>query len=766
MKKFLCITLIFVMMLSSIMTVSAEENLWIVKPQYDEIIGSDETGTIICVSKDDKYGYIDNNGKVIIDLLYDAATVFNNNLAYVEKNNEKYYINKSGKMVFSLKTSNYLNGLKHTDENKQEYLYGSQFYGKYAYVRSSFGDSFIIDDKGKSVELDSDLTLQDFPIVNGIAVVGKKNHMGYGYLNIETKKTDINYYLVSGFENGLGIVDYGNGYIQVLNDKFTYATEKIYIGNGYGQLSGNYINVYISDDNFNLISSYLIDFSGKIIIPEDYAYLGKYKENLIVASKNQNNENKYGYIDINNKWIIKANYNKASDFKNGIAIVSEDFNKEAQKGTFGIINTSGQYLLKPQFEEIKFDEKSNLVYVKDNGKWGLLNKTNLKVDNKPTVTADEPENWAKAEVEKAINNNLVPKNLQNKYKEKITRKEFCELVVSLIEVKTGKSIDDILFEKGLSLSENSFTDTSDKVVIAANKLGIVNGKGNGIFATNGYITRQEAAVMLTNTAKVFEIDTKASESTFADKLIIASWAKSSVDYVSSINVMKGTNKGFEPNSNYTRQQAYITIHRLAETITVKEYTINPDDYDVSGVVVDDFGNPLKGVSVGFYEIKSENGKVSFPYSSFIKTDKNGVYAFNKPDKTKEYKISFYESIIDDVLYTIDFRINYSIDSKKIVMHRTYSVEVTSIDTNGESLQGELRLKIISDVTYKDYGAPGQINNHYTSYAEEKVLVYYYTDVVEIKNPIAYVECNGMKGELSFSFEKGDYRIKRITVTVK
>ena len=718
------------------------------------------------MSKDGKYGYIDNTGKVIIDLLYDEATVFNNNLAYVEKNDERYYINKSGKMVFSLKTSNYSSILKRTEESKQEYLYGSQFYGKYAYVNSSFGDSFIIDDKGKYVELDLDLTFQGFPIVNGIAVVGKKNYMGYGYLNIETKKTDINYYLVSDFENGLGLVDHGNGYVQVINDKFTYATEKIYIGNRYAQLRGDYINVYNYDDNFNLISSYLIDFSGKTIIPEDYVYLGEYKDNLIAASKMQNNEIKYGYIDINNKWILKANYNKASDFKNGIAIVSEDFNKETLKGTFGIINTEGEYLIKPQFEEIKFEENSNLVYAKDNGKWGILNITSLKDDNKPIVNVDEPESWAKTEVDMAIINNLVPKNLQSKYKENITRKEFCELAINLIEEKTGKTLDDILIEKGLSISNNPFTDTSDKIVTAANKLGIVNGKGNGIFAPNGYITRQEAAVMLTNTAKVFEVDTSASESTFADKLSIASWAKSEVDYVSSLYVMKGTEKGFEPNSNYTRQQAYITILRLFDNIVLKDKIINPKDYDISGVVVDEFGNPLQGVTVNFYVFKVENNQRFASYISKIKTDKNGVYAFNKPDKNKEYTIGVEKTVIDDILYTTDFRVNYTIDSKKIVMYRTYSVEITSVDVNGKELHGQLNVKIISDVKYKEYGAPGQINSHGTAYAEKKVLVYYYTDVVEIKNPVAYVECNGMKGELSFSFEKGDYKIKRITVIVK
>ena len=90
MKRFLCFTIIVVMLLSSIMTVNAEEVKWLVKPQYDEILGSDETGTLICVVKDGKYGYIDNTGKVLIDFKFDNATIFNNKLAYVEKADEKF----------------------------------------------------------------------------------------------------------------------------------------------------------------------------------------------------------------------------------------------------------------------------------------------------------------------------------------------------------------------------------------------------------------------------------------------------------------------------------------------------------------------------------------------------------------------------------------------------------------------------------------------------------------------------------------------------
>ncbi len=777
MKKFFCITLIAVMMLSSIMTVSAEENQWVVKPQYDEIVGSDETGTIICVSKDGKYGYIDNTGKVLIDFQFEKADIFSEGVAFVEKDGVKGFIEVSGKFKFKTHNSEYfpIEGLNyyHTCE---------RFSNGLAKIYLDNWSRTFIDKDGNMVDDYAYQSVLDREIESNIVTVDSQK--GVTYYNLDTKKElEGEYFDTITFSEGYGaVVKYSSEkerqLTYILDKDFNIVAKDLEYNkflNRFTRYNNSYVDVSIGYKNGYLVvgngyyekNSYIIkygviDTKGKEIISLTYDELGVYNDKMFAATIN----GKTGYIDINNKWIIKAIYNKASDFKNGIAIVSEDFNKETWKGTFGIINTNGKYLLKPQFEEIKFDENSNLVYAKENGKWGILNITNLKVDNKPTVSNDEPENWAKSEVGMAIINNLVPENLQNKYKEKITRKEFCELAINLILEKTEKTLDDILSEKGLSVSNNPFTDTSDKIVVAAYKLGIVNGKGNGLFVPNGYITRQEAAVMLSNTAKIFGVDIEANEASFVDKVNIASWAKASVNYVSSKYIMKGTDKGFEPNSNYTRQQAFITILRLSDNIVLKDKIINPENYEITGVVVDEFGNPLQGVSIIINSVKTENNEKISEYISTITTDKNGVYAFNKPDKNNEYRIFVEDTIIDDVLYTTDFRVKYSIESKKIVMYRVYSVEVTSVDVNGEELQGELNVKIISDVKYKDHGAPGQINNHFTIFAEKAVLIYYYTDAVEINNPVAYVECNGMKGELSFSFEKGDYKIKRITVVVK
>ncbi|OBZ08720.1 S-layer homology domain-containing protein [Bacillus sp. FJAT-26390] len=186
---------------------------------------------------------------------------------------------------------------------------------------------------------------------------------------------------------------------------------------------------------------------------------------------------------------------------------------------------------------------------------------------KGAVTTDQPDAWAKAEVDEAIAAGLVPTELRTNYKQKITRADFSKIIIKLLEVKTGQTIDEILLENEVSLADNPFTDTAIKEVIAANLMGIVNGKGNGKFDPNGSITRQEAAIMLTNTAEVLGYETEVDASAFADSSSIASWAKPGVDFVFMFGIMKGTDsKNFSPKGTYTRQQAYITIGRLDKAL--------------------------------------------------------------------------------------------------------------------------------------------------------------------------------------------------------
>jgi hypothetical protein len=116
-------------------------------------------------------------------------------------------------------------------------------------------------------------------------------------------------------------------------------------------------------------------------------------------------------------------------------------------------------------------------------------------------------------------------------------------------------------------------------VSAAAELGIVSGKGDGTFAPDADITRQEAAVMLVKMSEVMGIGQydKAAKLNFVDKSYFADWAKNYIDRVCRIKdsdgnaVMSGTGSGkFSPWWNYSREQAIVTMHRLVSCTSAPE----------------------------------------------------------------------------------------------------------------------------------------------------------------------------------------------------
>ncbi len=181
--------------------------------------------------------------------------------------------------------------------------------------------------------------------------------------------------------------------------------------------------------------------------------------------------------------------------------------------------------------------------------------------------------WAEAEVKEALNEGLVLETLYKTMKDKITRQEFCYLVINMLTVKSSKTIEDILAEKGLELNYEFFNDTYDSYILSANALGIVNGKGDNKFDPNGFITRQEAATMLYRTAKVMGVTAPNSEKLeFTDGDKFQEWGKEGIFFVSAslskqgMRVMGGVEDGkFDPNGFYTKEQSVLTIHRLFNT---------------------------------------------------------------------------------------------------------------------------------------------------------------------------------------------------------
>jgi hypothetical protein len=236
---------------------------------------------------------------------------------------------------------------------------------------------------------------------------------------------------------------------------------------------------------------------------------------------------------------------------------------------YSVLNSDLNIIAGPDFGDWTVNEENGTVYIKQDWAGADVyyydlkgNKYSTKEDAlKYGKVSDDKSDWAKETIENAINAGIVPEKLQSAYKMKITRQEFCELAIETYIKKTGNAVDDS--------AEPVFADTFEPYVINAYNLGIVSGVGDDLFAPNNNITRQEAAVMLNNMAKVIGLSKNSEIEKFIDESYFAAWAKESIYDIccykdkNGTAIMTGTEKNkFSPWMNYTREQAIATMWRI------------------------------------------------------------------------------------------------------------------------------------------------------------------------------------------------------------
>lgn len=102
-------------------------------------------------------------------------------------------------------------------------------------------------------------------------------------------------------------------------------------------------------------------------------------------------------------------------------------------------------------------------------------------------------------------------------------------------------------------------------VIAANLIGLVQGKGERKFDPTGEITREEAAALLMRLYRAYGGEVSTGEVEYADKDAISDWARADVYSAALMGIMQGVGENtFNPKGNYTREQAVVTLKRLYE----------------------------------------------------------------------------------------------------------------------------------------------------------------------------------------------------------
>ena len=312
-----------------------------------------------------------------------------------------------------------------------------------------------------------------------------------------------------------------------------------------------------------------IDKQGKTVIPFEYDALGTFLEGLAFACK----DGKYGVINTQNNVVVPFEHTRITSYSNGLAVAVKDgrafcidrYGKEVP----GSDTISQESYFPAGLESSLTMTPDEIITVIENGKYGFARIGCTQ----PLPQKGEMADWAYEEVIQAIQHDLVPSDLQNQYYANITRGDFAAIVVQLLEVVSGDSIEDIVLEDtGKTLEELAlaypFSDTNSWDVVAANALGVINGRGEGIFDPYSAISCQDAAALLMRMGKYMgKTDVDTSGETFADNASVASYAQEAVAYVKALGVMNGISETtFSPFDTYTRQQAYITMDRLLSVL--------------------------------------------------------------------------------------------------------------------------------------------------------------------------------------------------------
>ncbi|WP_054941285.1 WG repeat-containing protein [Paenibacillus ihuae] len=237
------------------------------------------------------WGYINNEGRTVIEPRYDYAEDFQDNgLAIVQRRNSSGLIDSSGR-----------------EKVKPVYSFIAPFAEGLAVVSDAKGYTFI-DEKGKEV------TSARYDYLNslheGRALFSKQSTTGnsrYGYLNAQGKEVLPPVYLDAGdFMNGTALVKVNEG---------EYA---------------------------------LVDPEGTVLHTYKHPFVGYPGDGLLAYQETENG--KYGYLNLDGSVAIKPQFTAALPFSEGRAVINtaEDYGN-----AYGLIDKQGKQVVPATYYEVQ-----------------------------------------------------------------------------------------------------------------------------------------------------------------------------------------------------------------------------------------------------------------------------------------------------------------------------------------------------------------------------------------------------------------------------
>lgn len=195
-----------------------------------------------------------------------------------------------------------------------------------------------------------------------------------------------------------------------------------------------------------------------------------------------------------------------------------------------------------------------------------LTQADVVVDESVELSANLPSDWAKGEIDLAVEAGLVPDLTGNpKYQDAINREQFAELVSNLLEKVLNTQID--------SAPSDTFIDTANVAVLKAYQYGVVNGVGDNLFAPAETTNREQIATMVFRATEVIKENTgndltptPGNVEKFADQSDISDWAIQSIGELAENGIMNGTSDNTaSPKDSCTVEQSILLIYRVYQS---------------------------------------------------------------------------------------------------------------------------------------------------------------------------------------------------------
>lgn len=230
------------------------------------------------------------------------------------------------------------------------------------------------------------------------------------------------------------------------------------------------------------------------------------------------------------------------------------------------VSLKNKELVNREFNILLNGESIGGIYNKESKKINFfLNKSGRLelVENIKKFNDTGKVNWAEEAIETMAAKEIAKGIGVNKFNPNasITRAEFASLTGRMLNLNT--------------VSDNPFKDVKDtswyrEDLLKVLEKGYINGRSKDIFDPNGKITREEISKIIGEIVKDYDrAGEKGSLDKFDDENNISAWAREGAEITTGLEIIKGSNKSFNPKSNATRAEAITMLFRLYEILLIK-----------------------------------------------------------------------------------------------------------------------------------------------------------------------------------------------------